>query len=105
MANQGKALAGSTPEHAVNRPGSKPSSQTYFPTGKSFNRAGNDGGLGKVEFVYCTVHRVNFHGCSDIEACLFEAQAHTARACEKVYSDRSAHATLPLSSCKLQALA
>jgi hypothetical protein len=104
MANQGKALAWCTTEDAVDGPCSKTGSQPNFPSCKPLYGAGNDRSLGEVKLVYRTVHRVNFYSGSNIEASLFKAEAHTACAREKVYSNRSAHTMLRLFSFKLQAL-
>lgn len=77
------------PQTRSQQSGSQPSSQTNFPTGKSFNRKRNNSGLGKLNL--CTAQCTgSISTAAATSTCLFEAQAHTACACEKVYSDRSA---------------
>ncbi len=39
--------------------------------------------------MYRCMDRVHFDGCNDVEASLLESKAHSARAGEKIYGDRS----------------
>jgi hypothetical protein len=78
-------------EYAVNPPAANSRSDPDVGGLKTDDGARQYGGLREIELMRSTVNGINLNCSRDVEPRLFESQAHTAYAGEKVDCERSGH--------------
>ncbi len=82
LAHHRKALTGWATEYHVDSTTTDTRPFQNFSSGKIRNRLWQNGAMGEVELVDCTMNGINFDRSDNIEACLFEAETEAPGSCK-----------------------